>query len=140
MSLDLAPSYFSCSMLSLKSPLTQTLTRFHFFQVFIYLFSSLFKTASSFVPQIPLRAITTLALAVKRSTHSAKSHPLNSTKSHPLSAKFYPHLANSHPLLHFFAHSCALIYRSSFREKNPKRSFSVTGNERLGLFSRKLGL
>ncbi len=34
----------------------------------------------------------------------------------------------------------AWIYRPSFRENKPKRSFSTIENECFGLFSRKLGL
>jgi hypothetical protein len=42
------------------------------------------------------RTVATTALTVRRSNHSAKSHPI-SAKSHPLSAKSHPPSAKSHP-------------------------------------------
>ncbi len=43
------------------------------------------------------RTVSTSALAIRRSSHSATSHPL-STTSHPHSATSHPHSATSHPL------------------------------------------
>jgi hypothetical protein len=40
--------------------------------------------------------VASLALAVKHSTHSARSHPL-SARSHPHSARSHPHSTRSHP-------------------------------------------
>ncbi len=49
--------------------------------------------------------VATTALAVRRSNHSARSHP-HSARSHPLSARFHPHSARSHPLsARFHPHS-----------------------------------
>ncbi len=42
------------------------------------------------------RTVGTLALAVRRSHHSPRSHP-HSARSHPLSARSHPHSARYHP-------------------------------------------
>jgi hypothetical protein len=42
------------------------------------------------------RTVTTTALAVRRSNHSARSHP-HSARSHPHSARSHPHSVRSHP-------------------------------------------
>ncbi len=42
------------------------------------------------------RTVATMALAVRRSHHSARSHP-QSARSHPHSASSHPHSARSHP-------------------------------------------
>jgi hypothetical protein len=43
------------------------------------------------------RTVATTALTVRRSYHSARSHPL-SARYHPLTARSHPHLARSHSL------------------------------------------
>jgi hypothetical protein len=56
--------------------------------------------SDSTVPEdagIEPRTVATTALAVRRSNHSARSHPL-SARSHPHSARSHPHSARSHPL------------------------------------------
>ncbi len=72
---------------------------------FGYFFSSLFNIALSSAPQItlcktmlgsnPEHAFATSALAVRRSNHSARSHP-HSTRFHPQSARSHPQSTRSH--------------------------------------------
>jgi hypothetical protein len=46
------------------------------------------------------RTVATTALAVRRSNHSARSHP-QSARSHPHSARSHPHSARSHTYFFF---------------------------------------
>ncbi len=44
------------------------------------------------------RTVATLALAIRRSNHSARFHP-QSARYHPQLARYHPQLARSHPQL-----------------------------------------